>query len=148
MKKKALKYVGSILLMCCFIFLGKLSSDSIEHYMQDTLRIPIIWSLATSTLLYIGFGLLLGSDYLLKEKVKEGRWRVNLSKLIIMGIPSLILGYATYLYFLFHISLGRFSSFLVTKPSTYMSLFRILFGYIVATSFYKERSVGEIDVKE
>ena len=122
--------------------------DQAQDQLNGTLRIPVIWMCITPIILSIGFGFFLGLNHLIEERIKEGKWQVNLSKLIIIGIPSLIFGHAFYLIFLFHISLGRFGSFLVTKPSTYMILFRVLLGYVVATSFYKESSVGKADVTE
>ncbi len=148
MKKKWLRYIIIILFMCCFIFSGKASLDGAQDYMKYTLRMPFIWLITNSIVLYIGFGFLLGLNHLLKEKIREGKWRVNLSKIIIMGIPSLILSYAIYIVYLLHIPPSRIRDFLLTGTSTYMILFKVLLGYVVATSFYKESSAGETDVKK
>jgi len=127
--------------MICFIFAGKVSSDGVNNYFNDNFILPLFWALTTSIVLYIGFGFLMGLDYLLKERAKEGKWRINVSKLIIIGVPSLVFGFMFYIIFLFHIPTSIFPRVLFSENPTYMILFKILLGYTIATSFYKERSM-------
>ncbi len=145
MKKKWVKYTIYILFMICFTFVGNISLGAIPKYISRTYSIPIFWILATDILVYIGFGVLIGLDSFMTERTKEGKWRINISKLVIIGIPSLIFAFFSYLVFGLSIPMGRFASLLINGKGTYMNLFRVLLGYTIATSFYKESAMKSIE---
>lgn len=91
-------------------------------------------------LIFFTFGLLLGVEHLVDEIRKKGKWHVNLSRLILLGLPSLFLGlyfnlYYTsvpYLKFLAH----YLPAYLAQSPIC-MQLSILLLGYILATSFQR-----------
>ena len=93
LKNKCLRYILFIFFICCFIFAGKFLFDRARDQFNEKFRIAVVWVFITPIILHIGFGVLLGLNHLLKEKAKVGKWRVNLSKLIIIGIPALIFGH-------------------------------------------------------
>lgn len=91
-------------------------------------------------LLFIPMGLLLGLPYLLKEKQKGGRWRLNYLKMVFIGLPAL---YFT-LYFIFHfyfqfLRLPSHLGYLLTEVSTYKTS-GVILGFILITSVYKKIS--------
>lgn len=143
MKKKWLKYIVYMVFVICFTFVGKLVLDTLEHYYMR-LAVSVLGSFVVEMVLYIGFGLLMGLGRFIEEKAKEGKWKINSSKLIIIGIPSLILGGAVYLIFLFRIPTGGFLGPLMSGWMSYMILFKILFGYTVVTSLYKEDHIEKV----
>lgn len=144
MKKKWMKYTLFMLFMICFIFAGKLSLDSINNYVQRFYIIPVLLLWTTNIVLYIGFGVLMGLGDLIKEKEKMGEWKINFSKLIIIGIPSLIFGFLLNIIILFQIPTADFMRPLISGKTSYMILFKILFGYIVITSFYKQENIKKV----
>ncbi len=80
----------------------------------------------------IAFGILLGNKHLMKEIKAEGRWRMNLPKLIILGIfPFLIVSL-----------LGLFYEQLHSSIDLYMLeiLALILCGYYISHSIYKVKT--------
>jgi len=84
-----------------------------------------------SAIIFFILGVILGIPNLISEIKKEGKWKVNLPRLILIGIPSLFLS----LQIIFTIILQRLIFFYVSP-----SIFQIIFGYILITSFYKEKN--------
>ena len=86
-------------------------------------------------------GMVFGIESFIKNVKKNGQWHVNVQKLLIIGIPSLILSIE---FFHFHLLRLPF-----VRESLHMSIhyliaparepfFRFLLGYTILTSFYKE----------
>lgn len=83
-----LKYFLYAVVLICYIAL----SDKIIVFLNNQyyhLTINSFLSLLGRTIIYIIVGLLLGLESLLLQTRKEGKWRVNLPKVIFLGIPSL-----------------------------------------------------------
>ena len=80
-------------------------------------------------------GLILGLEHLAKEFHKDGRWIVNMTRLIIMGVPSGI--FAFYLVLVFTLPIA-FPPFL-TNTTLFHMFSGIIFGYTIMTSFYKKK---------
>ncbi len=87
---------------------------------------------------HVLFGIIIGLPLFYKEFKIYGRWRINILKLAIIGIPSFLLSNIVFysiiaLLTVFHL------------PANLMIHFRILLGYTVITSFYKESSSNQED---
>lgn len=83
-----LKYFLYAVVLICYIAL----SDKIIVFLNNQyyhFTINPFLSLVGRTIIYIIVGLLLGLESLLLQTRKEGKWRVNLPKVIFLGIPSL-----------------------------------------------------------
>ena len=97
----------------------------------------LIWS----TVIFVILGVLLGLEKFILERRKEGHWEVNLPKVIFLGIPSLYLAFGVFLYY----CPLEFVNQTLTYPlrlflegySSFWSVFQMIFGYVVVTSFYK-----------
>ncbi|WP_069997334.1 hypothetical protein [Cellulosilyticum sp. I15G10I2] len=139
MKKKWLNYIIFILVASCFIFVGSITLDNFNSYVQKliarTMQVPGFWILYIDVALYVGFGILIGLDYLIREKRKTGKWKINISKFIIIGFPCLVFASVVPISIGLQITIG---SFMVRGLNIYMPLFKILLGYTIVTSFYKE----------
>ncbi len=86
--------------------------------------------------IYITVGVMLGLEHLAKESRIPGKWSVHKTRLVIMGIPSAVLAFYLALAFGFSLSIP-FPIFIAgTNILFYVS--GIIFGYILATSFYKK----------
>ncbi len=78
-------------------------------------------------------GLFLGFEYLILEYRKEGVWKVNLPKLILMVIPSLCISISWVLYYY-----GNNPAFLLIKNSFgFVHIAPVVFGFSLITCFYK-----------
>lgn len=84
------------------------------------------------------FGAILGLESFIKERKKNGRWRINYMNLILLGIPSLIVGYSTVMAFSGLLFMGNFMATVIYDYETYKHMMQILFGYAIVTSFYKQ----------
>ncbi|MDP4093695.1 MAG: hypothetical protein Q8920_10080 [Bacillota bacterium] len=87
------------------------------------------------------FGVLLGMEHFIKMKKGTGMWKLNTTRLLIVGVPSFILS----LYYFFYHSNIRIlidltdllpNEIMLQKP--FMNFVQILLGYIVITSFIKK----------
>jgi hypothetical protein len=94
-----------------------------------------------SLLLGVGIGLLLGLEHFIREHGKEGTWKINLPKLILVGLPSLLFSISNILFF----SNNQFVREIIAYPFlslfrhslNYISIFRIILGYVIITSCSK-----------
>ncbi len=96
----------------------------------------------TIILFNIIIGATMGLEHFLKELKKAGKLRINIPKLILMGIPSL---YLTPLLFIFYggntltqLLYGWIGKYLAYNSNSLVFLFQYLLGYTIITSFYKE----------
>jgi hypothetical protein len=83
-------------------------------------------------------GIVFGMEALMSEAKRDGKWKVNLARLFIMGIPSFLLG----AYFILWSMLSIFPSLMsltFADLGIFVNLMQMLFGYSVATSFYKDK---------
>jgi hypothetical protein len=87
-------------------------------------------------------GLFLGLEHFINEIRKEGNWKVNLPKLILVGLPSLYFS-LTHIFMYSGIKLqenviGAQIFYLLRYFSAdYVILFQLISGYIITTSVYK-----------
>lgn len=132
---KSFKYIGYFILLYG-ILLGCLT---IHHHISEIAAETFDYSgyRLLLTFLYVPIGICLGLPHLLAERKKKGSWKVNMTKLILLGIPALYL--SGYMYIHFHIpflQLGRSVAVeLLQAKSTILS--NVILGYIFITSFRK-----------
>lgn len=84
-------------------------------------------------ILNVMVGVLLGAEVLDSEFKKEGSWKVNTPKLVLVGLPSLLIGFSSLILF------GEFA-FIGNLPQAIFAnsgVFQLIFGYAISTSFYK-----------
>lgn len=89
----------------------------------------IIGSMVINVLL----GALLGIEGLLSEVKREGSWKANIPKLVLVVIPSLFMASSWFMFSL--------ESFVLDIPvsvfTANMGIFQLIFGYTFITSFHK-----------
>ena len=83
-------------------------------------------------LLYYLLGALLGIEHLIDQFKKSGRFKFNLERFLIVGIPAFVLS-IEYLE-LYYVRTGLYYT------PTYMIFLRMVFGYYLITSMYKDKS--------
>lgn len=94
---------------------------------------------------YGGVGAILGIDNLIKENSKEGKWRFDFKKLIIVGLPAFVLSKPVFWAIIIIICLkGKVDNIIMTIYN-FMIIFNIILGYVFITSIYieEERKVLE-----
>lgn len=81
-------------------------------------------------------GGLMGFGYLLDERNKKGKWRLDINKSIIFLLPLFILSLGEIIYFEYtNISFIRR---IIENFNISITLFQILFGFNIVRAFYKE----------
>lgn len=85
----------------------------------------------------IFLGLILGLEHITKEFRKDGRWTVNIVRLIIMGVPSGIFAFYLVLVFTLPIAFPPF----ITNTTLFHMFSGLVFGYTIITSFYKKEEI-------
>jgi hypothetical protein len=129
-----IKAVVAFATIICFAMVHHFFSLSTRSANDSWLTFNII------LLIFFIFGLLLGIEHLVCEIQKKGKWRVNLPRLILLGLPSLFLGLYFNLYYTsipFLKLLARHLPAYLAQSPICMQLSILLLGYIMATSFQR-----------
>jgi len=139
--KKILLYV-IILVLFLFIGIAVKQINVLKDLETQTADVSYLCiRLLLIFLVYSVCGALLGSESFLKEKSRKGRWSVEISKILVLGIPSAFIGLYYILYYIFNYVLQitfliQFNLVFLDFPA-FVIIMQILFGYTVITSFYK-----------
>lgn len=95
-----LKYLAYTFVIIAFMYLGEYVLTYLKKLWEVTFNLSVYQYDLITFIFYAAIGFLIGLEYFLKEKRKEGRWKINVSKLILMGLPSLYFSlYAFIFYF-------------------------------------------------
>lgn len=145
MKSKSwIKYLVYILLFFGLIYLDRYIARQQFIYQSETFDPGVVY-FVMSMIIKIFIGVLLGLEYIVDEMKKVGRWKISLSKIILMVVPSLYFSIPLFFYLI----PNEFWMNLFMKPALifsqgdlgFTSTFQILFGYFLMTSFYKEKGL-------
>jgi hypothetical protein len=140
-KKLWLKYSIYILLLIVIIFLKEYVTGKLTFSYKRTwgaggsyillITVPLIFNLV--------IGLFLGLEHFIVEIKKAGTWKINLPKLILVGLPSLFFSLT------YHVALYVQSLSYATLGTNFIPVFQIVLGYVVITCLYKnyERDIME-----
>lgn len=137
-----LKYLAYILVIIAFMYLEQCGLIYLKNLREITIN-PYIYESNIITFIFCAtIGFLIGLEYFFKEKRKKGRWKINLPRLVLMGLPSLYFSlYACIFYFpvpFIRNILSQPIGFFISNNMTFIVIFQLIFGYIVITSLYKE----------
>ena len=140
--KTWLKYLFYILLITILIFLKEYVNGLLKADFNQTFRINFYF-LAIAMLINVGIGLFLGLEHLISEIKKAGTWKINVPKIVLMGLPSLyfslinFIGYSNN-EFLRKILVDPIVGLLLKYGTAFTPVFQLILGYVVITSFYKQ----------
>ncbi|GFZ32960.1 hypothetical protein CSC2_34860 [Clostridium zeae] len=124
-------------LFFCYIVLSNKLLLSIDKEKQMTYQIMplILWSM----FIFILLGLLLGLEKLILELRKNGSWKINIPKLVFLGIPALYLSLGVLIYYSSFIPqvLSYPIQFFLQDNINFFSIFQVILGYVISSSFVK-----------
>lgn len=137
-----LKYLIYIILILAMVFLRE--SKPVASFFNKKDFSLNYSSVIISTLLGVGIGIVLGLEHFLNEIRKDGRWKLDFPKLLVIGIPALYLALTNlFLYSsipIFQNVIVRPSLYLFLSFSVgYVTIFQLILGYILITSINKYR---------
>lgn len=139
MRKEIQKYIVLFLTMA-LLFFGLSVVNAEVQKMKNTFLFnnTMVNFFILQFLMYLAIGKVLGLEKFYNEYKKNGTWKINISRLLIIGIPSLILGLFNVLYYIIQIIpiiiSGPFIRF-----NMITNFMQILLGYTIVTSFYKTK---------
>lgn len=134
-----LKYFLYAVVLICYITL----SDKIIVFLNNQyyhLKISTFLLLLGKTIIFIVVGLLLGLESLILETRKEGKWRVNLPKVIFLGLASLYFSIGTFIYYYCPIVFVQVTLCYPIRyflDGNFLIVFQIILGYTICTSLIK-----------
>lgn len=129
-KKSYCKYIIYITLIIAYLFVNAYITHLINFNIGSTYTITPIMIIYGETK-YMVLGLILGLENIIREKKKEGNWKIDAKKLIIIGLPLLIITVLPY----------KLTMLIIQKDNTTIRIMSaVILGYITISSFYKSKS--------
>lgn len=128
------------IIYCILILIFVISSGfilkkaSVNSHMNFT---PFILYRIYFVVLFL-FGVMLGLECLFYEKSKNGKWKLNLWKLTILGIPCLVIFIWIWFPLVFEIVIIKANFLYILNHNIFFNLSIILWGWVLTTSIYKE----------
>jgi len=140
--RKSLKYLTYTILIFFLIFFRGHIEQLNRLYFDREFDLNKSY-LIINFLISISLGIFIGLRHTMNEVRKNGKWQVDFSKLIIIGFPLLFISlYHIWIYGDIQIlkdiivyGLGSLRIFGLSTSS--VSLFQVILGYIIVTSFHK-----------
>ncbi len=138
-KKLWVKYCIYIFVLSGLIFLKEYVISKLDFAFRASWGADVSYNLLITTPLIFNIliGILLGIEHLTIEFEKPGRWKINLPKIIIVGLPSLFFSfthhYASINNLLVQTKLLKYA----TLGTNFVPIFQIVLGYVLITSLNK-----------
>lgn len=152
MKNKSwFKYLIYILLFIGLIYLDGYVVKQQTIYQSKQFELNFSYFIM-SMIIKICIGSFLGLEYIIKEMRREGAWKINFPKLILMVLPSLYFSICYIFIYVYNSNLFIhrilfYPSFIFMKFSSgFIYIFQLMLGYFLVTSFYKQdKDIGKED---
>ena len=130
--------IYALVLSCYMIFSIKILMFLSKQMAITFNGLPLmIWPM----IIFIVFGLLLGLDKLLMERRKEGIWKVNLPKFLLLGIPLLYFSIGEFIFYCPIDFIRKALSYLIIlilkSDINVIPVFQVVLGFVISTSFIK-----------
>ncbi|WP_049765246.1 hypothetical protein [Alkaliphilus metalliredigens] len=146
-EKSWLKYLFIILSIIIMVYWGHHVFVSIRKNTMETFDYNIYLQNIIAMSFYGIIGLLLGLEHLIKEIKKEGKWVINIPKIVLMGVPALYFSLSIFIFynnlFLNNIWSQPISILLTKGNSNFIIVFQVILGHTIITSFNKDNHNSE-----
>jgi hypothetical protein len=136
LKQKDTKFHIIYAIFALFFIVGSsYLSNKLLTIAQNTFQ-PVLVYRSSFAILAL-FGVILGFEHLFKEKRKDGKWNINILKLIILGIPTLWVIIWHWFPMVFNVVIIKKGLPPVISHSVIYDFAVILFAWVLTTSVYK-----------
>lgn len=140
MKAKSwLKYLIFMIVLFLLIALWDYVGVITKKYFIDRFQMNYTY-VVFQVIIGVCIGAYLGIENFISERRKKGTWKIKLPKLILIGLPSLYFAVSNIMVYgnntILHMIAQPLLSLLV-NGSGYITVFQLILGYTVITSFYK-----------
>lgn len=132
---KILAYLLYLFVLFGFLAAGSWATSMLRIWTGRTFQ-PIPGFIG-SYVIFIFIGILIGLEHFVIQCRKQGKWSINITKLLILGIPSFIFAFYLALAFTFIIPIPSF----IYNNILFSDVSALIFGYTFVTSFNKKQSV-------
>ena len=143
--RKYKRYLLYFVVIVVILMIGGKLTAGYYNELAESNKISFTKQFFINLVTYGGVGAILGIDNLIKENSKEGKWRFDFKKLIIVGLPAFVLSTPVFWAIIIIICLkGKIDNIIMTIYN-FMIIFNIILGYVFITSIYieEERKVLE-----
>ena len=138
MKLKILRYIIFLLVIILLFFGVSIADESVKTYLKNTGDTN---SFILQFIIYCIAGGILGLEKILSERKKNGRWKINLLRLIVVGLPSFLVGIIVILIFALALN-SQILTLSFVSFNLFVNFMQMFFGYIIVTSFYKTEEIS------
>jgi hypothetical protein len=140
--KHWIKYLVYTLLIFGLIYLDSYVLRQRALYQKETFDIGLTY-FTISMIIKTGIGFVLGLDYIINENKKEGPWKANLPKIVLMVVPALYFSISYHALYQFYenpiYEILTYPMFIFVKNDTsFIFISQLIVGYLLITSFYKQ----------
>ncbi|MCB8815906.1 hypothetical protein [Desulfosporosinus shakirovi] len=132
---KILTYLMYLIVLFGTLAVSTWATNMLKIWVGRTYR-PIPGFIGTS-LIFVFIGILIGLEHFVIQYRSQGKWSVNIARLIILGIPSAIFAFYIPLAFTFVIPIPSF----IYNGNLFSTVSALILGYSIVTSFYKNQSI-------
>jgi hypothetical protein len=137
--KSWITYAIYILLFIVLVFLKEYVTGKLEYSYRRSwgangsymllITIPFIFNMV--------IGLLIGIEHFIKEFNKAGTWKINLSKIVLLGLPSLYFSLTYHIACINNPFIQNKLLRYVTLGTNFIPVFQIVLGNVLITCLYK-----------
>jgi len=147
MKNKTwIKYLLYIILIVFAVYFKGFVEGIFQKDLGKNFRVDL-YMLVSVAFITVMIGVALGVEHLMRQAKSEGIWKLNIPKFIFLGLPVLYLASIYITTFLFKSNILFTPIYNLLNSTSLITIFQILYGYIIITCFYKEKSIREgIDI--
>lgn len=145
MKEKWLKYLFIIISIIIMTYWRHHFFVSISRNARETFNYNPYLQNIISLFFYGSIGLLLGLEHLIKELKKEGKWVINISKIVLLGVPALYFSLSIFVFYN-NLPLNNLWSQPISillrnnGNSNFIVIFQVILGHTIITSFNKDNT--------
>ena len=132
-KNKWLCYFVYVLVLLCYITFSYEIVALLKKQFET--KFEYLPYFLFSMIIYLVLGMLLGLERIVLEREKEGNWKINLPKLILLGVPFLYLSLGAFVVLIS--PMISYPILFFTNGLNYQPIFQIILGYTICTSFIK-----------
>ena len=132
--KYLLRSLFYLLLIITICIMGRGLLHVYNNYLQLAYDNNSLYLAFINFIFFGGIGIALGLDNFICSTKKKGKWKFNISKLLILGIPSLICS-ISYVPFIFNLFNGTFPK--AFSENNIIIISNVALGHTLISSFYK-----------
>lgn len=130
------KVVKNLCMLLGIVILSIVGTMGLERYKEMYLRISninLLYPILINFIFFGGIGIILGIEKFRLESLREGKWRIDIIKLCILGIPAFIFAIPYMLPII--VRNGKILSLIFND--NFIKIGNLILGYVLIGSFYK-----------